>query len=244
MRADRLLSILLLLQAHGRLTARDLARRLEVSERTIHRDMDALGVAGVPVYAARGTGGGWSLAEGYRARLPGLSDTEIQALFLAGPARLLADLGLRRASEAALLKLLASLPAIARRDVEYARQRIHVDPAGWHETAESVAALPTLQEAIWQGHQVALTYGRSDGATVERLVAPLGLVAKGRVWYLVAAVDGEPRTYRVSRVRCARPTGAPAARPAGFDLAGYWERSAADFKAGLPRYPATVPRRP
>lgn len=240
MRADRLLSILLLLQAHGRLTARDLARRLEVSERTIHRDMDALGIAGVPVYAERGAGGGWSLAEGYRARLPGLSDTEIQALFLAGPARLLADLGLRRASEAALLKLLAAPPALARRDVEYARQRIHVDPAGWYETAESVAALPALQEAIWQGGQVAITYRRSDGATVERVVAPLGLVAKGRVWYLVAAVEGEPRTYRVSRVQCTRPTGEPGARPAGFDLAAYWERSAADFKAGLPRYPATV----
>ncbi len=237
MRADRLLSILLLLQAHGRLTARDLARRLEVSERTIHRDMDALGVAGVPVYAERGAGGGWSLAEGYRARLPGLSDTEIQALFLAGPARLLADLGLRRASEAALLKLLAALPALARRDVEYARQRIHVDPAGWYESAESVAALPALQEAIWQGGQVAITYRRGDGATVERVVAPLGLVAKGRVWYLVAAVEGEPRTYRVSRVQCARPTGEPAARPAGFDLAAYWARSAADFKAGLPATP-------
>jgi len=239
-RADRLLSIMLLLQVHRRLTARDLARRLEVSERTIHRDMDALSGAGVPVYAERGAGGGWSLTEGYRTQLPGLSEAEVQALFLTGPARLLADLGLRQASEAALLKLLAALPAMARRDVVYARQRIHVDPAGWYEAEESVAALPALQEAIWQGRRLCLTYRRGDGATVERLVDPLGLVAKGRVWYLVAAVEGEPRSYRVSRVQDARPTDEPCTRPAGFDLAAYWERSAADFKANLPRYPATL----
>ncbi len=240
MRADRLLSILLLLQTHQRLTAGDLARRLEVSERTIHRDMEALGMAGVPVTAERGTGGGWSLLEGYRTNLTGLTGAEMQALLLARPSRLLADLGLRQAAEAALLKLLAALPAMSRRDAEYTRQRLHVDGAGWHEAAEAVPYLLPIQEAIWQERRLRLTYQRGDGATVERLAYPLGLVAKGGVWYVVAAVDGELRSYRVSRVLRAEATEESFTRPPDFDLAAFWEQSTADFKANLPRYPVTL----
>src|SRR5215472_402778 len=223
MRADRLLSILLLLQTHQRLTGRDLAKRLEVSERTIHRDMEALGMAGVPVVAERGTGGGWSLLEGYRTNLTGLTGTEMQALLLAKPSRLLADLGLRQAADAALLKLLAAMPAITRHAAEYARQRLHVDGAGWHEAAEAVPYLLPIQEAIWQERKLRLTYQRGDGTTVERLTDPLGLVAKSGVWYLVAAVDGELRSYRVSRVQSAQATEESFARPPTFDLAAYWQ---------------------
>lgn len=240
MRADRLLSILLLLQIHRRMTASELARRLEVSERTIYRDMDALSAAGVPVYMTRGIGGGCVLPDGYRTNLTGLSEAEIQSLFLATPARLLADLGLRQAAEGALIKVLASLPSVSRRDAEYARQRIHVDSAGWHRSGEIVAALPALQEAIWRERTVRFLYERSDGARAERLVDPLGLVAKGRVWYLVAATDGDIRTYRVSRVRDVCMTAEPCARPDRFDLAAYWEQSSADFVAALPRYPVTL----
>jgi predicted DNA-binding transcriptional regulator YafY len=240
MRADRLLSILLLLQTHPRLTGRDLAKRLEVSERTIHRDMEALGMAGVPVTAERGTGGGWSLLEGYRTNLTGLTSAEMQALLLASPTRLLADLGLRQAAEAALLKLLAALPAVSRSNAEYARQRLHVDGAGWHEATEAVPYLLPIQEAIWQERTLRLTYQRGDGATVERLVDPLGLVAKGSLWYLVASVEGELRNYRISRVLGAEATEATFERPPDFDLASYWQQSTADFKANLPRYPATL----
>ncbi len=240
MRADRLLSILLLLQVHRRLTARELAQRLEVSERTIHRDMVALSTAGIPVTAERGAGGGWSLLEEYRTNLTGLNEAEIQALFLIKPARLLADLGLQQASEAALIKLLAALPSVSRRDAEYARQRVHVDPSGWNRPEEAVPCLPTLQEAVWQERRLQFTYRRGDGAAVERLVDPLGLVAKGSVWYLVAAVEGEIRSYRVSRVQDARATDQPCVRPQAFDLAAYWEQSSAHFTASLPRYPATV----
>ncbi len=240
MRADRLLSILLLLQTHRRMTAGELARRLEVSERTIYRDMDSLSAAGIPVYMARGIGGGCVLPEGYRTNLTGLSEAEIQSLFLATPARLLADLGLRQAAEGALIKLLASLPSVSRRDAEYARQRIHVDSAGWHRAGDVVASLPALQEAIWRERTVRFTYQRSDGTSAERLVDPLGLVAKGRTWYLVAATDGDIRTYRVSRVRDACVTDAPCTRPECFDLAAYWEQSSADFVAALPRYPVTL----
>jgi predicted DNA-binding transcriptional regulator YafY len=240
MRADRLLSILLLLQIHRRLTARELARRLEVSERTIHRDMEALSAAGVPVYAERGPSGGWVLQEKYQTNLTGLTEAEIQALFLALPDRILDDLGLHQASEAALIKLLASLPSISRRDAEFARQRIHVDAAGWQQSKEAVKYLTALQEAIWQERQVYLTYQRGDESTVERLIDPLGLVAKGSTWYLVAAVEGELRTYRVSRVQAVKITDQPCARPEGFDLAGHWEQSTAEFKANLPRFPATL----
>ncbi|MBC7814096.1 MAG: YafY family transcriptional regulator [Burkholderiales bacterium] len=240
MRADRLLSILFLLQIHRRLTAGELARRLEVSERTIHRDMDALSTAGIPVTAERGSNGGWVLLEDFRTNLTGLNETEIQAMFLANPTRLLTDLGLKQAAESALIKLLAALPSMSRQGAEYARQRIYVDAAGWHDVNEDISALPSLQEAIWQERKMRLSYERGDGAAVERLVDPLGLVAKGNVWYLVAAVDGSLRTYRVSRVRAAVVTDEPAVRPDDFDLAAYWRQSTVDFRANLPRYAAVV----
>lgn len=240
MRADRLLSILLLLQVHQRLTARDLAERLEVSERTILRDMEALGAAGVPVMAERGTGGGWHLMQAYQTQLTGLNTAEIQTLFFDQSPRLLADLGLGRAADAARIKLLASLPAISQQSVEYTRERLHIDGAGWFESREQLPFLSLLQEAVWQDRQVQMTYRRADGTTRERLANPLGLVAKGAVWYLAAEVDGELRSYRVSRVQAARITEMPCVRPKDFDLAAFWTQSVADIKIGLPCYPAVV----
>lgn len=240
MRADRLLSILLLLQTHRRMTARDLATRLEVSERTVYRDMDALSAAGVPVSTERGKGGGCLLLDGYRTNLTGLNDAEIQTLFLTNPSRLLADLGLRRAGEAALIKLLATLPAVSRRDAEFVQQRILIDAAGWNRPEEAVPSLPILQEAIWQERKVRLTYERPGSARGERLVDPLGLVAKGSLWYLVGAVEGTARVYRVARIHGAAITDEPCVRPEGFDLAAYWAQSSADFVANLPRYRVTL----
>lgn len=249
MRADRLLSIMLNLQVHTRLTARELARRMEVSERTIHRDMEALTMAGVPVVAERGTGGGWALMEGYRTNLTGLNDVETQTLFLLKPSQLLADLGLNKASDAALIKLLAALPALSRHSVEYARQRIHVDVTNWSRSEESVPHLHTLQEAIWHERKLFFTYGESAECLVERQVDPLGLVAKGSVWYLVAAVENEIRSYRVSRIREVKVLDESFVRPPDFDLAAYWEQSSQKFKAHLPRYrmsarvhPSILPR--
>jgi predicted DNA-binding transcriptional regulator YafY len=240
MRADRLLSILLLLQVRQRLTARELAKRLEVSERTIHRDMEALSIAGIPVTAERGIGGGWRLLEAYHTNLTGLNEAEIQALFFTKPARLLADLGLRKASNAALIKLLAALPSMSRQDAERVTQRIHVDSTGWHHTEEDISALSTLQEAIWKERKVSIIYQRDGSNSFERLVDPLGLVAKGSTWYLVAAVEGEVRSYRVSRVHGARLTEQSCVRPREFDLAAFWEQSSTHFVANLPHYPVTV----
>lgn len=240
MRADRLVSILLLLQVNRRITARELAKRLEVSERTILRDMDALGAAGVPVISDRGNGGGWSLMETYKTNLTGLNHAEIQALFLSKPTQLLSDLGLQQASEAALIKLLASLPSMSRQDAEYARQRIHIDTKGWRNSPEDVSALAVLQEAIWQERKLRFLYERAGCETTERLADPLGLVAKGSIWYLVATVEGAQRTYRVSRVRELHMTEERCTRPPGFDLAAYWKQSAEDFQAALPRFYATI----
>jgi predicted DNA-binding transcriptional regulator YafY len=241
MRADRLLSVLLLLQVHRRLTARELAKRLEVSERTIHRDMEALSAAGFPVFAERGSGGGWMLVEGYRTNLTGLNADEIQALFVTKPLRLLADLGLDKASDAALIKLSAALPSAHRPGAENARQRIHIDVTGWNRPDESARFLPLLQEAVWQERRLRFTYQRGGGCdAVERVADPLGLVAKGSIWYLVAAVDGDIRSYRASRIEDAKLTEETCVRPKGFDLAEYWEQSAVSFKSNLPQYQTRV----
>lgn len=240
MRADRLLSIMMLLQVNRRLTTRGMAERLEVSERTIHRDMDALSAAGIPVYAERGSGGGWSLLEEFRTNLTGLSRTEIQSLFLTSPSRLLADLGLEKASDAALVKLLASLPSANRNDAEYARQRIHIDITGWNRPEEAIPLLPLIQEAVWKEYKLHFTYRRGNCDDVERTVDPFGLVAKGSVWYLAAAVDGDIRAYRVSRIARAEMKEERFIRPEGFDLAKWWEKSTAEFKAQIPRYYATL----
>ncbi len=239
MRADRLLSILLLLQVHRKVTARELAKRLEVSERTILRDMEALGAAGVPVVAERGAGGGWSLLDEYQTKLTGLSAPEIQSLFLARPERLMADLGLKREAEAAFIKLEASLPAGTRQQAEFARQRILIDTRGWRDASESVACLPVLLEALWRERQVRFLYRRTNCEPSERAGHPLGLVAKGSVWYLIARIDGEVKTYRVSRISDAAILESRGERPTEFDLAEYWERSASEFREHLPRFYAT-----
>ena len=237
MRADRLLSIVLLLQTNRQLTSRALAERLEVSERTIHRDMEALSVSGIPVVAERGSTGGWSLLGEYRTNLTGLNEAEIQSLFVTQPPKLLADLRLKKASEGALLKLLAALPAMYRQGAEQARRRIHIDTAGWSRPEESVPLLPVLQEAIWLERKLRFTYQRGPGChDVEREVDPLGLVAKGSAWYLVAGVAGEIRSYRISRMSQAEVLDQACGVPAGFDLAAYWEQSTTAFKTALPNY--------
>jgi predicted DNA-binding transcriptional regulator YafY len=192
------------------------------------------------VVAERGTGGGWSLLGEYRTNLTGLNEAEIQSLFVIKPSRLLADLNLEKAAEGAFLKLLAALPSVFRRGAEYARQRIYVDVTGWNRAQEAAPHLHRLQEAIWQERRVRMLYARGECETVERLADPLGLVAKGSVWYLVAAVEGEARSYRVSRIEGVEVLDEPCVRPPDFDLAAFWERSAAEYRAHLPGYRARV----
>jgi predicted DNA-binding transcriptional regulator YafY len=235
MRADRLLSIILLLQTRGRLSARALADELEVAERTIHRDMEALSLSGIPVIAERGTGGGWSLLGEYRTSLTGLSEAEAQSLFVTPPTRLLADLNMEKAADGALLKLLAAMPAIYRQRAEYARQRIHIDVSSWQKSDETTPMLHLLQEAVWQESRIKFLYGR-DNCASERTADPLGLVAKGSAWYLVAVVDDDIRSYRASRIEAVEVLPERAVRPPGFDLAEFWRESSQRFQAALPQY--------
>jgi predicted DNA-binding transcriptional regulator YafY len=201
--------------------------------------MDALGTAGVPVTAERGVGGGWRLLDGYQTKLTGLTSPEIQSLFLARPPQLMADLGLQEAAEGAWIKLQASLPTEVRAQAEFVRQRILIDARGWRDSAESISCLPVLLEALWRGRRVRFDYERSPAGESERIVDPLGLVARGNAWYLVADKGEQRRTYRVSRI--ARPALLEEAgrRPAQFDLAAHWERAATEFRDKLPRYDAT-----
>jgi predicted DNA-binding transcriptional regulator YafY len=244
MRADRLLSILLSLQITEKMNTRELAEKLEVSERTILRDMDALSTSGVPVFSDRGASGGWRLMEGYRTNLTGLKIKEIQSLLLANATHILGDLGMRSNFDMASLKLLASLPLSVQQDAAKVRQRIHVDGAGWYQYAnEPVPCLTTIQDAIWMERMLKITYLR-EGQAVVRLVNPLGIVVKSTIWYLVASVDDELRTYRVSRIQQAEITEVPFTRPGGFELVSYWEQSTLDFKANLPQYPTLIKIKP
>jgi predicted DNA-binding transcriptional regulator YafY len=239
MKADRLLSALLLLQAHGRLTGRELARRLEVSMRTVHRDMEALSAAGVPVFALRGSRGGWQLDEDWRTHVPGLEEAELRALLMAQP-RVVGDGRLAAAVESALGKLMASLPASLSRAVASMRERLHVDTTGWNGASEELAALPAVQDAVARDRRLEIRYRRGGEEPAARTVDPLGLVAKGTTWYLVADTAEGLRTFRVSRIAQAQVLDAPSVRPRGFDLAEYWRSSVRSFRDGRARYEATL----
>ncbi len=215
----------MLLQAHGRLSARELARRLEVSERTIYRDIDALSAAGVPVYAERGRHGGCALLPGYRTDLSGLTAAEARALFIFTGRGTLADLGLERDLRAALRKLLAGLPEPQRPEALQAQARVVVDPRGWLQPTDELAQLGVIQEAKWSDRRLRLRYRSSSAPDAREIdVEPYGLVAKAGVWYLIAADAGDPRLFRVSRVEEATLLEAPSRRPAGLDLEALWEQ--------------------
>jgi predicted DNA-binding transcriptional regulator YafY len=254
MRADRLIALGLLLQARGRMTAAELAERLEVTVRTIYRDLDALSAAGVPVYAERGVGGGITLPDGYRLDLTALNRQEASTLLLSASLGPLADLGAGRVLEAALQKLSAALPSGTRQEAERARQRLHLDPAAWWRPPEPVPHLRTIQEAVWCDRRLRLTYRRSGGQVSERpgtrIVEPYALVAKASVWYLVAAdapaddcsdrPAAEIKVFRVSRVLTAALDQETVRRPVDFDLAAFWERWCAEFERASPSYPVLV----
>lgn len=242
MRADRLIRIMTLLQRRGKTPAYVLARELGVARRTIYRDLDALTLAGVPVYSEGGPGGGVWLDEDYRVSLTGLKPDELSALFAGAGAGPLADLGLAGAAEGSLLKLYAALPSLQQGAVERFRERVYLDPVGWWP-GESTGGdgLKLLQEACFAAVEVTLVYERNDGQVVTRTVQPMGLVAKGSVWYLVAgSAGGELRTYRVGRVQSVTVSAQAFARPAGFDLAEWWAAHSTAFVGGIPTYAYTL----
>ena len=239
MRASRLLSILLLLQTRGRMSAQALADEFEVSVRTIYRDVDDLSAAGVPVYAERGRSGGFQLLDGYRTRLTGMTQTEVEALMLSGLPGPAAELGLGEAMAAAQLKLVAALPSERREGAGKIAGRFHLDPMGWYQHAERADLVPLLANAVWNERRIRVRY-ESWKAVVDRELEPLGLAMKGGVWYLVARAGGKPRTYRVSNIQELDVTAQHFVRPPRFDLAAYWSEWAKEFEARLYRDTAVV----
>jgi predicted DNA-binding transcriptional regulator YafY len=234
-RASRLVSFLLVLQTRGHLTAAELSEQLEVSERTVQRDAQALAAAGVPIVSMRGPAGGYRLERGYRTKLTGLDTAEAEALFV-GPA---AELGLGRELAAARLKLLASLPSEVQERASRASQLFHVDMRGWFREEDRVPCLPTVAAALWRGRRLDMRY-REGGTVVTRRLDPLGLVLKAGVWYLLARRRGEERVYRVSRMVSARERPEPSERPPGFDLAAAWAERSDAFERSRRRVEVTV----
>ncbi|SEF81391.1 Predicted DNA-binding transcriptional regulator YafY, contains an HTH and WYL domains [Thermomonospora echinospora] len=230
-RASRLVSLVLLLQARGTMTAAELAQELEVSERTVYRDVLALSGAGIPVYAEQGRRGGYRLVDGYRTRLTGLSRAEAEALFLSGLPGPAEDMGLADAVATARLKVLAALPPSLQDAPARTGQRFHLDVGGWFGDAEPPPLLAALARAVWQDETVVLRYRRDREVT--RTADPYGLVLKGGIWYLVALVGGDYRTYRVGRVTAVEPTGVSFERDETFDLRGFWAERAAQFVESL-----------
>ena len=226
MRADRLVAVLLILQARRRVTAAELADELEISERTARRDLEALSMAGIPVYSQAGRGGGWSLLGGSRTDLSGLTAAEARTLFLvAGPSA-----SATPQIKAALRKLVRALPEPFRAEARAAASAVVIDPTSWDRThVPTPAHLDELQRAVVEGVQVRIVYAAPDRPETERTVHPLGLVAKASVWYLIAATDAGMRTFRLSRVRAVTLRKDPVERPEGFDLETHWRSVVAEL---------------
>src|SRR5580692_974232 len=229
----------LLLQAKGRATERELAEQLEVSQRTIHRDLEALSAARVPVVALRGSQGGWELEKGWRTQVPALEENELRALLMAQP-RAVGHPRLAAAAESALNKLMASLPGPMRAQAAAMRERLHVDATGWHGTGEDLSMLAVVQEAVARERKLAFEYTKADGEKAPRTVDPLGLVAKGMSWYLVARSVNGMRTYRVSRMEAVVVLAVGFERPARFNLEAYWRKSTAELSQNMRRYQAVL----
>jgi predicted DNA-binding transcriptional regulator YafY len=231
-RASRLVSILLLLQARGRLTAAQLAEALEVSVRTVYRDIESLHAAGIPMYGDAGHHGGYQLLDGYRTRLTGLSADEAQALFLSGLPGPAAELGLGSVLAAAQLKVRAALPRELSQQIGQVQERFHLDAPGWYAQPGEAPFLPAVAEAVWQGRVLAVRYRRWKAPTdVDRRLEPYGLVIKAGRWYLVAGPG--PRTYRIDQILALTMLDDECRAPDGFRLAQYWQAHQADFHARL-----------
>ncbi|WP_378739747.1 helix-turn-helix transcriptional regulator [Nocardia brasiliensis] len=234
MRASRLVQLLLILQTRGRSTAGELAKELEVSVRTVYRDVEALSAAGVPVYSEPGRAGGVQLVDGYRTRLTGLTTDEADAVLLAGLPGAAADLGLGTVLATAQLKVLAALPPELRGRATRIAERVHIDAPGWFHRHDETPTLNTVADALWHDRRLRVRYGRKD-KIVDRQLDPLGLVMKAGTWYLVARDGAAVRSYRVSRIISAEPTGESFDRPADFDLSAHWSTAADDFAQSMLR---------
>ncbi|MFI9511073.1 helix-turn-helix transcriptional regulator [Nocardia sp. NPDC052566] len=234
MRASRLVQLLLLLQTRGRSTATQLAGELEVSVRTVYRDIEALSEAGVPIFCEQGRGGGVQLVDGYRTRLTGLTTDEADAVLLAGLPGAAADLGLGTVLATAQLKVLAALPPELRGRATRIADRVHIDAPGWFHRPDETPTLATIADALWHDRRLRVRYGRKDHEVV-RTLDPLGLVLKAGTWYLVARHRADIRSYRVGRIISATQTGESFTRTDDFDLVAHWAEAAEGFAKSMLR---------
>ena len=232
MRASRLLTILMILQARGRTSAETLAGELEVSVRTVYRDIDQLSAAGVPVYAETGRNGGFALLDGWKTRLNGLTAPEARALFFSGLPGPAGELGLGEEAAAAELKLLAALPADWQAEARRMSARFHLDPQGWFQIGHRPEFLKLVAEAVWSETRIEIRY-ESWTDTRDRVIEPLGLVLKGGIWYVVAQREGKIRTYRLSQILSLSNTGERFERPRDFDLPGFWVEATKAFQRDI-----------
>lgn len=239
MRAERLLSLLMILQLRSRTTADDLSAQLEVSVRTVYRDIEALIQSGVPISADRGRKGGVRLAPGYQTRLTGLSAKEGEALPFAGVAVAATALGLAGPAESARLKVLAALPQAAREQAYHASERFYLDPADWYRRSATPQHLQTIAEAVWAGQVIHMDYESWRGAKTRR-VDPLGLVMKAGAWYLLGRVGKQLSIYRVESVHTVRMLPRKYLQPRNFNLASVWKQQVAQFETSLRRMKATI----
>ncbi len=235
MKSSRLLSMLLMLQGVERKSARELAEALEVSERTVYRDVDALSASGVPIYAERGAQGGICIAEGYRKALTQFGEDEVRALFISGSNPLI-DLGLGIDRERALAKLSGALSDVQRKAVQKTRGRIHLDQRRWNQAEQPQELLGILRRAVWEDACVLLHYRDRESKITERMVDPFGLVAKAGIWYLVARSGDELRTFRAERIIDVTPLAQTFQRPADFDLGLYWKEWISAIEEGGKRF--------
>jgi predicted DNA-binding transcriptional regulator YafY len=240
MRADRLLSLLMLLQTRGAQTAQSLAAALEVTERTIYRDVTALSAAGIPVYTERGPGGGIALVEDYRTNLTGLNAEEVRALFMLSIPAPLDQLGVGDELRMALLKLSAALPSSRRAEESSVRQKIHLDAAGWFHSEEPTPHLKTIQSALWSDRSLDITYHSDFAADIEMRIDPYGLVAKANAWYLVGAREDHIRVLRVSRIQQARLRDEGFEHPSAFNLPSFWKSWCDEFESSRPQVSVTL----
>ncbi len=240
MRADRLLTMMMLLQSRGKMTAKALAHELNVSRRTVLRDVDALSLAGVPIYAEGGHGGGIALDEGYRTHLTGLHTPEVQALFVANNPAVLRDVGLNEAAEQLVLKLLAALPTTHHLTVDHIRQRLMIDSTWWWHDETTPHFWDDLQQAVYEDRLLEATYEHYRGDVVERVLEPYSLVNKSSQWYLVARRTGEFRTYRVARFHTIQVLDQYFTRLPDFDLQQYWQDHLQAFVESFSDYHCTL----
>jgi predicted DNA-binding transcriptional regulator YafY len=236
MRADRLIQIILLLQTRGKIKAQILADELEVSRRTILRDIDALSIAGIPIYTDSGHGGGISLDEQYRSKLTGLKEIETQTLFISDNSRLLGELGLSDAASSTFLKLLSTLPSQHRESVDHMRQRILIDPDWWFYESKPAEFWDDLYQAVFDNQQIQILYETYKGEQKERIIEPYSLVSKSSNWYLVARREGEYRIYRVSRIQTMRVLDQTFEHLPDFDLQSHWQTHSQAFAKQLDDY--------